>query len=67
MKNEPEFYTIDEFAALFRRVPATVRTWCIENVIESRRVGKVFLIPRAAVDRARREGVILLPPESSSR
>jgi excisionase family DNA binding protein len=64
-KLEPEFFTVDEFAALFRRVPTTVRQWCAQNRIEYRRVGKALLIPATEVARVRREGVDLTAGELS--
>jgi len=56
---EPEFLTVIEFAELFRRAPGTVRTWCQQDLIEYRRIGKAILIPRTEVARVRREGVDL--------
>jgi excisionase family DNA binding protein len=66
-KPEPEFFTIDEFAALFRRVPTTVRQWCAQNRIEYLRIGKALLIPRSEVTRVRREGVDLTADESNPK
>lgn len=51
MGEPPEFVKADEVAMRCRVTPSTVRKWCREGVIAATRVGREWLIPRAALEK----------------
>jgi len=61
------FLTVNEFADLFRRNPATVRGWCGKGLVDARRVGRDLLIPTAEATRVQREGLALTADERGDR
>ena len=61
------FLTVAEFAAMFRRNPATVRTWCHRDLLEHRRIGRDLLIPAAEATRVQREGLAAAAGERGGR